>query len=187
MIDGGHCARQGDRHADASGDDRGEDRRGQARLLARVRRRVGSSETNPLTEGSLGGRDFVLHAQIRSLTQHRGGQSDHGEPDWVSINLAATGYWTTSSTSTLQLQAAEVNGDGKVISSPRIVTLDNSEASIEQGVSIPFQTFENGDAQLEFVDAVLKLKVTPHITSDRSIIMVIRSEAATRPTTASSR
>jgi len=71
------------------------------------------------------------------------------------------------------IRAAEVNGDGKVISSPRVVTLDNSEATIEQGVSIPFQTFENGDAQLEFVDAVLKLKVTPHITSDRSIIMKI--------------
>jgi type IV pilus assembly protein PilQ len=71
----------------------------------------------------------------------------------------------------LQLQAAEVNGDGKVISSPRVVTLDNSKASIEQGVSIPFQTFENGDAQLEFVDAVLKLEVTPHITADASIIM----------------
>jgi type IV pilus assembly protein PilQ len=74
----------------------------------------------------------------------------------------------------LQLQAAEVNGDGKVISSPRIVTLDNSKASIEQGVSIPFQTFENGDAQLEFVDAVLKLEVTPHITANKSIIMKIR-------------
>jgi len=73
-----------------------------------------------------------------------------------------------------QIQAAEVNGDGKVISSPRVVTLDNSEATIEQGVSIPFQTFENGDAQLEFVDAVLKLKVTPHITSDKSIIMKIQ-------------
>jgi len=73
----------------------------------------------------------------------------------------------------LQLQAAEVNGDGKVISSPRVVTLDNSRATIEQGVSIPFQTFENGDAQLEFVDAVLKLDVTPHITADRSIIMEV--------------
>jgi type IV pilus assembly protein PilQ len=73
----------------------------------------------------------------------------------------------------LRLQAAEVNGDGKVISSPRIVTLDNSKASIEQGVSIPFQTFENGDAQLEFVDAVLKLEVTPHITANKSIIMKI--------------
>ncbi|MBS1107844.1 MAG: type pilus secretin PilQ [Deltaproteobacteria bacterium] len=61
----------------------------------------------------------------------------------------------------------------KVISSPRVVTLDNREAMIEQGVSIPFQTFENGDAQLEFIDAVLSLKVTPHITADRSIIMAI--------------
>jgi type IV pilus assembly protein PilQ len=73
----------------------------------------------------------------------------------------------------VQLQAAEVNGDGKVISSPRVVTLDNSEAKIEQGVSIPFQTFENGDAALEFVDAVLSLSVKPHITADRSIIMEI--------------
>ncbi|MBW2289471.1 MAG: type IV pilus secretin PilQ, partial [Deltaproteobacteria bacterium] len=74
----------------------------------------------------------------------------------------------------VQLQAAEVNGDGKVISSPRVVTLDNSKAKIEQGVSIPFQTFENGDAQLEFVDAVLKLDVTPHITANNSIIMKIK-------------
>jgi type IV pilus assembly protein PilQ len=74
---------------------------------------------------------------------------------------------------TLQLQAAESNGEGKVISSPRVVTLDNREAKIEQGVSIPFQTFENGDAQLEFIDAVLSLLVTPHITADKSIIMKI--------------
>jgi type IV pilus assembly protein PilQ len=75
---------------------------------------------------------------------------------------------------TLQLQAAESNGEGKVISSPRVVTLDNREAKIEQGVSIPFQTFENGDAQLEFIDAVLSLLVTPHITADRSVIMKIQ-------------
>jgi type IV pilus assembly protein PilQ len=74
----------------------------------------------------------------------------------------------------VQLQAAEVNGDGKVISSPRVVTMDNSSAKIEQGVSIPFQTFENGDAQLEFVDAVLKLDVTPHITGNKAIIMKIK-------------
>jgi type IV pilus assembly protein PilQ len=74
---------------------------------------------------------------------------------------------------TLQLQAAESNGEGKVISSPRVVTLDNREAKIEQGVSIPYQTFQNGDAQLEFIDALLSLIVTPHITADKSIIMKI--------------
>jgi type IV pilus assembly protein PilQ len=73
----------------------------------------------------------------------------------------------------LRLEAAESSGDGKVISSPRVVTLDNREATIKQGVAIPFQTFENGDAQLEFIDAVLQLKVTPHITADRSIIMKV--------------
>jgi type IV pilus secretin PilQ/predicted competence protein len=72
-----------------------------------------------------------------------------------------------------QIQAAESTGDGKVVSSPRIVTLDNKQASIEQGVSIPFQTFEGGDAKLEFIDAVLSLIVTPHITADESIIMEI--------------
>jgi len=73
----------------------------------------------------------------------------------------------------LELEAAESEGEGKVISSPRVVTLDNRKASIEQGVSIPFQTFENGDAKLEFIDAVLRLDVTPHITQDQSIIMKI--------------
>jgi len=73
----------------------------------------------------------------------------------------------------LQLQAAESTGEGKVISSPRVVTLDNREAEIEQGVAIPYQTFENGDAQLQFVDAVLSLKVKPHITADKSIIMAL--------------
>jgi len=72
-----------------------------------------------------------------------------------------------------QIQAAESSGDGKVVSSPRIVTLDNKEATIQQGVSIPFQTFEGGDAKLEFIDAVLSLIVTPHITADQSIIMQI--------------
>ncbi len=70
-----------------------------------------------------------------------------------------------------RIEAAESYGEGKVISSPRIVTLDNRKATIEQGVSIPFQTFENGDAKLEFIDAVLRLDVTPHITADQSIIM----------------
>ncbi|CAM9645660.1 unnamed protein product [Discosporangium mesarthrocarpum] len=73
-----------------------------------------------------------------------------------------------------QIQAAESTGDGKVVSSPRIVTLDNTEARIEQGVSIPFQTFEGGDAKLEFIDAVLSLIVTPHIAADESIIMEIQ-------------
>jgi type IV pilus assembly protein PilQ len=115
----------------------------------------------------LGGRDFRLHPDnqlsvANPITSLANGLLDVGAfllDEKFNLDL--------------QLQAAESSGEGKVISSPRVVTLDNRQASIEQGVSIPFQTFENGDAKLEFIDAVLRLEVTPHITADRSIIMKI--------------
>jgi type IV pilus assembly protein PilQ len=132
----------------------------------------GMNPTNP----TLGGRDFIPTSGGGIVPAGLANTAVFGNP----ITSSATGFLGLAGTVLddrfnieADIRAAEVNGDGKVISSPRIVTLDNSEATIEQGVSIPFQTFENGDAQLEFVDAVLKLKVTPHITSDRSIIMKI--------------
>jgi type IV pilus assembly protein PilQ len=132
---------------------------------------------NPATEATLGGRDYIFtQGADDDIAEGLGNQVVFGNP--ITTNplgiLALAGTVLDSKFNfEVELQAAEINGDGKVISSPRIVTLDNSKASIEQGVSIPFQTFENGDAQLEFVDAVLQLKTTPHITSDRSIIMEI--------------
>jgi type IV pilus assembly protein PilQ len=135
---------------------------------------VWSFGTNPLTESTLGGRDYVFNQG--GFENGEGNQLTMGNP----ITAQATGLVSLAASVLddkfdyqLQLQAAEVNGDGKVISSPRVVTIDNSPAEIEQGVSLPFQTSENGDVNLEFVDAVLKLKVTPHITADQSIIMVI--------------
>jgi type IV pilus assembly protein PilQ len=129
--------------------------------------------TNPLTEATLGGRDYIPTPGTFAGAGNNlaVGNSITAVPTGL-INLAAT-VLDEKFNYDLQLQAAEANGDGKVISSPRVVTLDNSEAAIQQGVSIPFQTFENGDAQLEFIDAVLQLKVTPHITSDQSIVMEI--------------
>lgn len=72
------------------------------------------------------------------------------------------------------ISAMESSGHGRVISSPRIMTLDNKEAKIEQGLSIPFQTTEEGDTNLEFIDANLSLTVTPHVTNDDAIIMKIK-------------
>jgi type IV pilus assembly protein PilQ len=74
----------------------------------------------------------------------------------------------------LQIQAAEANTKAKVISSPRVVTLDNSEAKILQGTAIKFVASDGDNVSTNFVDAVLELKVTPHITADRTIIMAIR-------------
>jgi type IV pilus assembly protein PilQ len=134
--------------------------------------------TNPLTEASLGGRDYLFTGgPPDTVAEGLGNQVVFGNPITANptgiLGLAAS-VLDEKFNFEVEFQAAEVNGDGKVISSPRVVTLDNSPAIIEQGVSIPFQTFENGDAQLEFVDAVLKLDVTPHITADGSIIMKVK-------------
>lgn len=74
----------------------------------------------------------------------------------------------------VQLTALEKKGDARVLSSPKVTTLDNKEARIESGRSIPFQTSSaNEGTKIEFVDAELSLKVTPHITSDDNVYMVI--------------
>lgn len=65
----------------------------------------------------------------------------------------------------LRLSAGELLGLTKVIAAPRITTLDNQEAKIEQGESIPFQTTSLQGTQTTFVDANLTLQVTPQITS----------------------
>ncbi|HLA49995.1 MAG TPA: type IV pilus secretin PilQ, partial [Thermodesulfovibrionia bacterium] len=76
----------------------------------------------------------------------------------------------------LQLSAMESTGKGKVISNPRITTLDNEEAKIQQGRKIPYQTTSQEGTKTEFVDASLELIVTPHITPDGTIIMEISAK-----------
>jgi type IV pilus assembly protein PilQ len=76
----------------------------------------------------------------------------------------------------LRLSAGELNGLTKTISSPKITTLNNVKAKIEQGESIPYQTSSsNTGPTTTFVDANLTLEVTPHITPDRSIIMKVKA------------
>jgi len=74
----------------------------------------------------------------------------------------------------LRLSALEESGEAKVIASPRVTTLDNQEAVIKQGDEIPYQsTSANEGTKTEFKEALLQLKVTPHITSNRKIILSI--------------
>jgi type IV pilus assembly protein PilQ len=76
----------------------------------------------------------------------------------------------------LVLSALESTGEGKVISSPRVSALDNKEAKIEQGVSIPYATSQAGGAtNVQFIDAKLSLIVTPHATPDSKIFMKIKA------------
>jgi type IV pilus assembly protein PilQ len=75
----------------------------------------------------------------------------------------------------LRLTAAESNGTVKTVSAPKVATLDNQEASISQGVSIPFAQVSAAGVQTAFVEARLELKVTPHVTSDGSVLMKINA------------
>jgi type IV pilus assembly protein PilQ len=71
----------------------------------------------------------------------------------------------------MELSAAQVEGRGEVVSSPRVITADSHTARIEQGVEIPYLELDDGDATLKFRKAVLSLEVTPQITPDDRVIM----------------
>jgi type IV pilus assembly protein PilQ len=71
----------------------------------------------------------------------------------------------------LELSAAQIEGRGEVVSSPRVITSDSHTARIEQGVEIPFFSVSDGQATLSFRKAVLSLEVTPQITPDDRVLM----------------
>jgi type IV pilus assembly protein PilQ len=73
----------------------------------------------------------------------------------------------------LRLSAMESTGAVRILSSPRITTMDNVQANIEQGVSIPVSVVSAMGAQTQFVDAKLTLSVKPHVTNEGTISMVI--------------
>jgi type IV pilus assembly protein PilQ len=76
----------------------------------------------------------------------------------------------------LRLSAAAAAEQIKIISTPKIATLNNKPAKITQGQSIPYQnTTANTGAVTQFVEAALSLEVTPHVTPDGSVMMKIKA------------
>jgi type IV pilus assembly protein PilQ len=72
----------------------------------------------------------------------------------------------------LELSALQAEGAGQIISSPRVITANQQEARISQGVEIPYQqSASSGATTTQFKEAVLSLTVTPQITPDNHIIM----------------
>lgn len=72
----------------------------------------------------------------------------------------------------LEISAMEADGKGKIVSSPRVVTADQTKASIEQGTEFPYPvTAPNGGTVIAFKKAVLKLEVLPQITPEGNIIL----------------
>jgi type IV pilus secretin PilQ/predicted competence protein len=74
------------------------------------------------------------------------------------------------------LSALERQGQGRILSTPRVSTQNNIAAEITQGVQIPLQTVANNTVTVTFRDAALTLKVTPQITAANTVIMAITVE-----------
>jgi type IV pilus assembly protein PilQ len=73
-----------------------------------------------------------------------------------------------------QLNALETSGEGRILSSPKILTLDNKKAMIKQGLEYPyFERDSTGGSSVKFKDVDLLLEVTPHVTPDNRISMAI--------------
>lgn len=74
----------------------------------------------------------------------------------------------------IKLQALEELGVGHILSTPKVITMDNQEAVISQGVEIPYRTVSELGTRTEFREAVLKLTVKPHITPDKKVRMELK-------------
>jgi type IV pilus assembly protein PilQ len=74
----------------------------------------------------------------------------------------------------VRLSAAEAAGSVRIISSPRVLTLDNNEASISQGTLIPFSQVSAQGVNTAFQEAKLELNVTPHVTNDGAVAMDVK-------------
>jgi type IV pilus assembly protein PilQ len=128
-----------------------------------------------------------VDTQIGGLTGTGSGNTNFTSGNPLLINLPAAagagaggaigfGYLGASALRALDLQlsAMEDTGNGKLVSNPRIITLDNELATIKQGASIPYNaSAEGGGTTTAFVNADLELKVTPHITPDGTIVMEV--------------
>jgi type IV pilus assembly protein PilQ len=74
------------------------------------------------------------------------------------------------------ITAMENKGDGKLLSEPEGVTQNNEKLTVKQGEEIPIQTTINDTISVQYVDAVLKLEVTPQITADGTVFLDVDVE-----------
>jgi type IV pilus assembly protein PilQ len=71
------------------------------------------------------------------------------------------------------ISAAESKGVGKLLSKPKVITQNNVKATVKQGTKIPVQTVINQTISVQFIDAVLKLEVTPQIAAEGTVFMEV--------------
>ncbi|WP_415893195.1 type IV pilus secretin PilQ [Neptuniibacter sp. PT8_73] len=123
------------------------------------------------------GEGWVIDRDVTDLNFSQGLASETG----LQVDLGATaanagaiaiGFKPGSSAILgLELSALETDGKAEVISQPKVLTTNGTQASIESGSEIPFQTVEDGEVSIQFKDVVLKLDVTPRINPGDRIAM----------------
>jgi len=137
-----------------------------------------------VTSGSSVGTDTMINSALSNLADPANGTVYPIEVpllnDRYNVNLPvadAAGRFSLAVLQSdylvdLELAALEAEGRGEIVSTPRVITANQKEATIKQGVEIPYQqAASSGATTVEFKEAVLQLTVTPQITPDNNIIM----------------
>ena len=125
----------------------------------------GTNYGNVVSSSGAGGATNVLGNFVNLPAQAQGG-FDPASFAISIFNSAANRFLN------LEISAMEADGKGKIVSSPRVVTADQTKASIEQGTEFPYPvTAPNGGTVIAFKKAVLKLEVLPQITPEGNIIL----------------
>ena len=131
----------------------------------------------PATVGIAGGADDPLaptfglvNTEQPNFAVNMPAAAGLGSGGALSLSLASI---SGASTLQLRLSAAEEKGRVKIISSPRVSTMDNVKASIEQGVSIPISVVSANGVNTQFFQADMKLAVTPHVTPEGTISLKV--------------
>ncbi len=120
---------------------------------------------NPTPTGTLGGgalgNGLPLNTNLAPTVSTSGVTFSHRSPNFALDYI---------------LSAAESKGIGKLLSKPKVITQNNEKATVKQGTKIPVQTNINNTISVQFIDAVLRLEVTPQITSEGTVFMEVLVE-----------
>ena len=154
--------------------------------------RLGGSDLRGVRNGdagySVGGSNRVAlggtYNAVSATTRESSGTLDTNNTQFVNLPALGQGGYNAATFAislfsatanrflNLELSALEADGKGKLVSSPRIVTADQTKALIEQGTEFPYQqATSSGATSVAFRKANLKLEVTPQITPEGNIIL----------------
>ena len=120
---------------------------------------VGSNNTLTAGAGGVGAAASTLDTLATALSASSGGA--------LAMTLARGADYVLN----LEIRALQDDTEGEILSNPRVMTTNLVQATIKQGIQIPYQTISQDGTQTELVDAVLQLDVTPQITPNGSVIM----------------